>query len=122
MGALSASLEGVDTVVALCDRFQRNADDLVWIPGLTDEGGPWVVISVDRFTKQGGAEREALRRGGHTVFFLDRQWLKQKFWLQAERMVRWWPQIVAQARMVERGAFVVPWQYTQKAKFRAVVL
>lgn len=121
MRELSAVLPGIDEVVHLAQKFPRNADDLVWIAGLENDG-PWVVLSLDRLKKQGGAEREALRRAGHTVFLLERQWLDQTFWAQAERMVRWWPQIVAQAAMVEGGAFVVPWHHTSKAKFRAVKL
>lgn len=121
MRELSPRLEGVADVVHLTDRFARTATDVEWVHGLS-ASGPWVVLSVDRFKKQGGAEREALRRAGHTVFLLEPQWLAQTFWLQAERMVRWWPQVVAQAAMVERGAFVVPWHHSTKAKFRAVAL
>lgn len=119
MAALSVSLSQVDQVVRLRDKFAGNADDLVWIPGLAEDG-PWAVISRDRFKKQGGAERAALRAAGHTVFFLERQWERQTFWLQAERLVRWWPHVVQQANMVEQGAFRVPWQ--QRGKFIAVKL
>lgn len=111
----------VECVEHLSDRFDRDADDLFWVPALT-ANGPWVILSVDKFKKQGGAEREALRRAGHTIFLLDAQWLKQTYWLQAERLVKWWPQIVAQAKMVSGGAFVVPWHHSSRAKFRAVKL
>ena len=108
-------------VMHLSDRFARNAPDLVWIPGLTADG-PWAVLSVDKFKKQGGVEREALRQAGHMVFLLEQQWLKQTFWLQAERLVRWWPQIVYQTQLASGGAFVVPWRHTSRAKFRVVKL
>lgn len=121
MRELSSRLEGVEEVRHLRDLFPGDTNDLVWISSL-GESGAWCVLSVDRFKKQGEAEREALRRAGHTVFFLEPQWLKQDFWLQAERMVRWWPQIVQQARLVERGAFTVPWKHSAAAKFRAVRL
>lgn len=121
MRALSGRLADVDEVIHLTDRFEPTVPDAQWIGGLAADG-QWVVVSVDRFKKCGGAEREALRRAGHTVFLLESQWPKHTFWLQAERMVRWWPQIVAQAGMVERGAFVVPWQHSSTSRFRAVTL
>lgn len=119
MGALSKNLEHVDAVVHLSDRFARNADDLDWIPALTADG-PWAVVSRDRFKKQSGAERAALRAAGHTVFFLAPQWQRHGYWAEAERLVRWWPQIVKQASMVSGGAFVVPWQTS--SRFAAVKL
>ncbi len=118
---LSKASQGVDEVVHLSDRFARNADDLVWIPSLKLDG-PWAVLSVDKFKKQGGAEREALRQAGHMVFLIEPQWLKQSFWLQAERLVRWWPQIVNQTAIASGGAFVVPWHHSSRAKFRVVKL
>lgn len=107
MRELARAQAGVDAVVHLSDRFpRRNVPDLEWIPGLTSDG-PWAVLSVDKFRKQGGAEREALRQAGHMVFLLEPQWLRQTYWLQAERLVRWWPQIVNQASIASGGAFVV---------------
>lgn len=121
MRELSMAHPAVETVEHLSDRFPRNANDLVWIPGL-NSNGPWAVVSVDRFKKQGGAEREAIRRAGHMIFLLEPQWLRQTYWLQAERMVRWWPQIVNQADIASGGAFIVPWHHSSRAKFRVVKL
>lgn len=118
---LSRTTHGVDAVVHLTDKFPGNASDLVWIPGLKGDG-PWAVLSVDKFKKQGGAEREALRQAGHMVFLLEPQWLRHAFWLQAERLVRWWPQIVKQTEIASGGAFVVPWHHSSRAKFRVVKL
>jgi PIN like domain len=121
IGELSKIELGVDEVVHLSDLFPRNVPDLAWIPALT-ASGPWAVVTLDKLKKQGGAEREALRREGHTVFLLESQWSKQSFWLQAERMTRWWPQIVKQAALASGGAFVVPWHHSSKSKFRVVKL
>lgn len=117
--ALSAIEPGVDEVIHLSDRFARNAVDTEWIGALTDDG-PWYIVSIDRFKKQHGAEREAIRRAGHTVFVLDAQWSKHGFWLQTERFVRWWPQIVAYAGLVNGGAYSVPWRHSPQAKFQAI--
>jgi len=119
MRELSMADPRVETVEHLSDRFARNADDLVWIPGLT-RSGPWAVVSADKFKKQGGAEREALRAAGHMVFLLEPQWFKQSYWLQAELLVRWWPQIINQASIASGGGFIVPWHHSSKSKFRVV--
>lgn len=119
MRELSSATHGVEEVVHLSDRYARNADDLVWISGLRSDG-PWAIISVDKFKKQGGAEREALRQAGHMVFLLEPNWLRQQYWLQAERLVSWWPQIVNQTMLATGGAFVVPWHHSARAKFRVV--
>ena len=84
--------------------------------------GPWYIISIDRFKKHHDAEREALRRAGHTVFVLDSQWSRHTYWLQCERLVRWWPTLVQSATLMTGGAFRVPWQYTEKTKLTAIKL
>lgn len=116
---LSATKPEVETVIHLTDRFARDAPDLTWIGDLTQDG-PWYIISIDRFKKQHGAEREAIRRAGHTVFILDAQWSKQSFWPQSERLVKWWPQLILYSTMVSGGAYRVPWQHSPVAKLQAV--
>lgn len=117
----SGLVSDVEKVVHLRELFERNADDVAWISSL-NETGPWCILSIDRFKKNHDAEREALRRSGHTIFVLDAQWSKQGYWLQCERLVRWWPQILDQARLVSQGAFQVPWQHSSGSKFRAIKL
>lgn len=116
---LSAVMPDVESVIHLTDRFGRDALDLTWI-GELKQDGPWYIVSIDRFKKQHGAEREAIRRAGHTVFILDSQWSKQRFWSQSERLVKWWPQVVAYSAMVSGGAYRVPWQHSPVAKLLAV--
>ena len=116
---LSSVMPEVGEVIHLRDRFERDAKDLVWISALTGDG-PWYIVSIDRFDKQHGAEREAIRRAGHTVFVLDSQWSRHGFWLQTERFVRWWPQIVAYATLVSGGAYRVPWAHSPQSKFQAI--
>ncbi len=112
---LSATKPEIKDVVHLTDRFNRNVPDLTWIGDLKQDG-PWCIISIDRFKKQHGAERAAILRAGHIVFVLDGQWSKQGFWQQAERLVKWWPQIVLLAAQVRGGAYRVPWQYSPSTK------
>lgn len=121
IAAMSTVVQDVADVRHLSDLFPRNTPDVEWIRKL-DETGPWCIVSIDRFKKAHDAEREALRRSGHTVFVLDAQWAKQAYWLQCERLVRWWPQILEQTRLVSAGAFRVPWAHSASAKFSAIKL
>lgn len=121
MRELSKSEIDVEEVIHLRDRFSRQADDIDWITAL-GEDGPWIIMSIDRFKKQNDAERAALRSAGHTVFVMDSQWTEHRYWLQAERLVRWWPQILAQARLVGTSAFRVPWHHNSKSKFTVIRL
>lgn len=118
---LSRAQSDIEEVAHLRDLFPRNASDVEWIEKL-NATGPWCILSCDRFKKNHDAEREALRRSGHTVFVLDPQWAKQEYWLQCERLVRWWPQIIEQARLVAKGAFRVPWAHSSKSKFQGIKL
>ena len=121
MRELSKVEPDVDAVIHLRDRFRPATPDIEWIGALANDG-PWVIVSIDRFTKNHDAERAALRNAGHTVFVMDRQWADQKFWLQAERLVKWWPQVLAQARLVSASAFRMPWHHGTKSKFSVIRL
>ena len=121
MGELSKTAGDVQAVIHLRDRFEGDAPDVEWIAALAADG-PWCIVSIDRFTKNHDAEREALRRAGHTVFVLDRQWSRQTFWLQAERLVRWWPQVLASSRLIAGGALRVPWHHSASARFTQIKL
>ncbi|MDC8785696.1 hypothetical protein [Roseateles koreensis] len=74
------------------------------------------VISLDKFTKSRGAEREALRRARHTVYVLDSQWAAHKFWAKSTQWVLWWPQVLEHARLIEGGIHRIPWRHTSGKK------
>jgi hypothetical protein len=114
---LCTSESGVEEVIHLSDRFRRNTPDLEWIPAL---GQGWYIISLDKFAKSRGQEREALRRAGHAVYVLDPQWSKQPFWLKSSRLVLWWPQVLEHARLTEGGGFRIPWQHSSAKKFQGL--
>ncbi len=101
-------------VAHLTDKFRGNTPDLTRIPGL---GAGWYVISVDKFMKSRGQEREALRRAGHTVYVLDSQWASHSFWLKSARMILWWPQVLEHARFTQGGVYRVPWRHSSGKKF-----
>ena len=109
-------------VFALKQKFSPDTKDIDWINALAAEKN-WVVISQDRF-KKGNQEKEALRRSGLTVFFLDKQWAKgRQYWDKAQNLVRWWPSIMMQAERMKGGsAFRIPWAHGSVGKFEQVRL
>lgn len=107
----------VQDVAHLSDKFKGNTSDLTWIPGL---GSGWYIVSIDKFTKSRGQEREALRRAGHTVYILDPQWSSHSFWLKSARMILWWPQVLEHAKLTQGGIYRIPWRHTSGKKFVSV--
>ncbi|SEJ95928.1 PIN-like domain-containing protein [Paraburkholderia diazotrophica] len=104
----------------LKQRFAQNAVDSYWIETLSKEGG-WAVITHDKLNK--GLEREALRRAGLVVFFLDKGWSHHAFWDKAHNLVRWWPRIIEQSEGIKGGAaFKVPYNFSGKGQFEQVTL
>lgn len=118
MAELSKVEADVEEVVHLRSKFPGNTSDEFWMSQLLAEGG-WVVISCDQFKKT-KAERELLRQRGLTVFVLDPQWAKQPYWEQVANLVRWWPRIVAAARLMSRSAMRVPWRFTGQSTFEQI--
>ena len=107
-------------VLHLKDRFAADTPDTDWINSLSQEGG-WIVVTHDNLNK--GLEREALRRAGLLVFFLDKSWKDHKFWEKAHNLVKWWPRIIELAGGIEGGAaFQVKWNFSGKGKFEQVKL
>ena len=100
-----------DQVIHLTDRFRPDTEDRAWIDALTAEGG-WVVISADRRIHRNRPEREAWRRSRLMVFFLSPQWGRLRNIEIAWRLLRWWPRIEEQARLVTPpAAFELPRDY-----------
>ena len=108
------------SAIHLKERFAEDTVDSDWIDVLAQEGG-WSVITHDKLNK--GLEREALRRAGLIVFFLDKGWSNHKFWDKAHNIVRWWPRIIEQAEGIRGGAaFKVPYNLSGKGQFEQVKL
>lgn len=107
-------------VLHLKKKFAANTLDTVWINSLSEEGG-WVVVTHDSLNK--GLEREALRRAGLMVFFLDKSWKDHKFWEKAHNLVKWWPRIIEQSAGIHGGAaFKVKWNFSGKGMFEQMKL
>ncbi len=104
----------VQGVFHLTDKFKGNTPDLEWIRALD---GSWYIVSIDKFSKGRGQEREALRRAGHTVYVLDPQWSTHMFWRKSSQLILWWPHVLDHARLTEGGIYRIPWRYTSGKKF-----
>lgn len=97
-------------VVHLQDRFPRDARDPDWIRALGSESD-WVVVSGDTRIVRSVELRKEWRAARLTAFFLAPGWMKVSYWPQIAMLVRWWPRILEQARLVERGTgFEVPFR------------
>lgn len=115
--AIRELCQGEQHVLEVChltDKFKGNTPDLTWIPSLNSN---WYIVSIDKFNKSRGQEREALRRAGHTVYVLDPQWSSQPFWQKSARLVLWWPQVIEHAKLSQGGVHRIPWRHTSSKKF-----
>lgn len=103
----------VASVDHLTDHYPGKTPDVEWIHGL---GEGWYIVSIDKFKKSRGQEREALRRAGHTVYVLDPQWSPHPFWKKSAQLVQWWPQVLDHARLTQGGVHRIPWRVTPGKK------
>ena len=105
-------------VYHLKDKFDRATNDEVWLTTLAQEGG-WVILSGDHRITKRPHERQAWLESGLTAFFLAKRWMTTGFHQQAWMLVRWWPEIFAQAARVESGTgFLIP--FAAKGRFKVI--
>lgn len=120
LAALSTIEADVQRVAHLTEMFPPGTADPVWIPGLLEHGDDWYIVSQDKFRKSKGAEREALRRAGHTTYVLDASWVSHPFWVKAVNLVRWWPRLIEHARVANGGVHRVRWSYSPTRKLDSI--
>ena len=101
--ALNALADPEHSVVHLKDRFAGNTPDLVWLPQLGTETD-WVIVSGDLRIRKNPHELSAWKAAKHTTFFLKNAWMALKFWDQAQKMVKCFPELVRQAERAPRGS------------------
>lgn len=92
-----------DLVVHLRRKFPQDTDDIDWIVSLSKEGG-WIVISGDLDIIRTRAEKPVWKSAGLIGFFLKKGWINIDPWDQAWRIIKWWPTIIAQARIAAPGS------------------
>lgn len=98
----------------LRDKFSTNTPDKEWIRRLAEEGD-WIIISGDTRIFRNQHELAAWQSAKITGFFWAPQWLGIDLYDQAWRLVRWWPKIEEQAKLVEAGAaFELPLKHSSR--------
>jgi PIN like domain len=107
-------------VVHLQDKFPRSSPDRDWLRDLGAEGD-WVVVSGDTRIVKIPELKAEWARARLTAFFLGQGWMNIPYWDQAVLLVRWWPKILEQARLVEHGTgFEVP--YRSPGRFKPILV
>ena len=98
------------TVSHLRDKFPRDAKDKDWIRALGREGD-WIIVSGDSRILTTPELKNEWAQARLTAFFLASQWMNAPYWHQIANLVKWWPAIVDQSRLVEHGSgFEVPFR------------
>jgi PIN like domain len=97
-------------VFHLQDKFSRDAKDRDWIRALGQEGG-WVIVSGDTRILRTPELKSEWAQARLTAFFLGSGWMNVGYWQQIASLVKWWPTLLEQARLVEYGTgFEVPFR------------
>lgn len=118
---LLRSVEPEHSACHLIDRFAPITTDLEWIQALSAE--PDTIIITQDALYRDKLQKAALRASGLVVFALSKSWAPQRFWPKAAQLIRWFPQIIAQANLIRGGAvFSVPWNVSGDGKFEQVKL
>ncbi|HWA85893.1 MAG TPA: hypothetical protein VG710_06705 [Opitutus sp.] len=96
-------------VIHLKERFSANTSDEVWMRALADEPG-WVIVSGDLQIRKNPHEVKAWQEAGHTTFFLKKGWIDLKFWDQAWKFAKVFPELLATAERARKGSafFITP--------------
>jgi predicted nuclease of predicted toxin-antitoxin system len=103
---------GIDAI-HLRERFQRDADDVEWLPVAGRHG--WIVITADHKTRSRKEELLALRRERVIVFFFAKEFNNKTIETRTNWFLGQWQQIEQQATIAQPGdCFLVP----RKGKIR----
>jgi PIN like domain len=104
-------------VIHLSEMFERDVTDPTWIRALAESKDDWTIVSGDSRILRTPHLKAVWLASGLTAFFLDQGWMKVSYWDQVAALVRWWPKIIDQASLVERGAgFEVPFRSAGRFK------
>ena len=73
-----------------------------WMRALGSEED-WIIVTADMRIGKNPHEIAAWKEAGHTIFFLKPGWLKMRFWDQAQKFVKCFPQIITTAQRAKPG-------------------
>jgi hypothetical protein len=91
----------------LTDRFEGNTEDATWMEALANRSDI-VIVTADVRIRRNPHEVKAWQQAGHTIFFLKPGWTDLRFWEQANKFTKCFPDLIKEAERAERGsAFIV---------------
>jgi len=99
--AILAHLDG-DEVTHLRTNYAQGTLDPIWLRGLGQREPDVIVISADPNITRSPHERAAWLDSGLTIFFL-KSFADLPIWQQAAKLVKWWPDIVKEAKKAKKG-------------------
>lgn len=99
--AILARLDG-DEVVHLRTLYEQATLDPTWLRGLGEGEPDVIIVSADAYISRSPHEQAAWLASGLTIFFL-RSFADLPIWQQAARLVKWWPDIVREAKRARKG-------------------
>ncbi len=68
----------------------------------------WIIITADVRIGKNPHEIAAWKQAGHTIFFLKPGWTDMRFWDQAQKFTKCFPQIIEKAKTAKCGSsFIV---------------
>ena len=81
----------------------EGAADQTWVGVLEASGESWVVLTHDRMRK----EWRTVQTSGVTWFIFERGWSSLRFWDEAWKLVKAWPEIIEASQRSRERAFNV---------------
>lgn len=103
------AFDSVNTIRPHDDMFDPKTTDIEWMQKLGEEDEQWFVLSGDIRILRREKELLALRSSELTFFSLARGWMNMELEIQAWKLVKIWPDIVAEAmRARTPSVFEIP--------------
>lgn len=104
---LNQMVEPDHHVEHLTDRFPGNTEDATWMNALSNRLD-LIIVTADVRIRRNPHEVKAWQAAGHTIFFLKPGWTDLRFWEQANKFTKCFPELIEQAERAEQGsAFIV---------------
>lgn len=79
-------------------RFNPMTPDVEWIRVLAADEPRWIVVSGDGRILRNRIELAAVKEAKLIFFCLNKQWMHMKFYEQAWKLIKVWPDVVENAR------------------------
>lgn len=79
------------------NRFVHDTPDIEWLRVLAADTPKWIVVSMDGRILRSPIERQALAECGLKFFLLGSGWMKMTMHDKAWKLLKTWPNIVAEA-------------------------